>query len=66
MSNIRAGRKASIGGKIDGSQTGMSTVQVCDIPYVGVGFFNGNAVANIISWSKCIKLQGVSDFRTIL
>ena len=37
VSNIRAGRKASIGG-IDVSQTAMSAVQVCNIPYVGVGF----------------------------
>ena len=34
----------------------MSTVQVCDIPYVGVGFFSENTVANIISWFNCIKL----------
>ena len=54
--NIGANRKASIGG-IDGSQTGMTTVQICYIPYVGVGLFNGKAVANTISWSKCIKLR---------
>ena len=52
---MRAGRKASIS-VIDGSQIGMSTVQVCDIPYAGVRFFNKNAVANIIAWFKCIKL----------
>ena len=50
--NIRAVRKVSIGG-IDGSQ---STFLVCCIPNVGVGFFNENAVATIISWFKCIKL----------
>ena len=61
VSNIRAGRKASIGG-IDGSQSGMSTFKVCDIPYVGVGFFNENAVTNIISWSKCIKLGMDPDY----
>ena len=46
--NIWTGRKANIGG-INGSQTVMPTFQVCDIPYVGVGFYNENAVANIIS-----------------
>ena len=61
VSNIRAGRKTSIGG-IDVSQTSMSTVQVCDIPYVGVGFFNENAVANIISCSQCIKLGMDPDY----
>ena len=38
-SNIRANRKANTGG-INGCQTGMSTVQVCAIPYVVVWFFN--------------------------
>ena len=61
MPNIRAGKKASIGG-IDGSQTAISTLQVCDIPCVGVGFLNENAVANIISWSKCIKLGMDPDY----
>ena len=41
---------------IDGSHSGMSTEQICDIPYVGVGHFNRNTVANVLSWSKCIKL----------
>ena len=35
VSNIRAGRKTSFGG-IGGSKSGMSTIQVCDIAYVGV------------------------------
>ena len=34
------GGKSRIGGN-DGSPTGMSTVQVCDIPYVGVCFLMG-------------------------
>ena len=45
--------KASLGG-IDGSQTGMSTVQVCDIPYVGVGFLMRTldlCVSNL-EWTK--------------
>ena len=45
VSNIRANDKS-----------GMSTVQIFDIPYVGVGYFHKNAVANILSWLKCIKL----------
>ena len=56
MSNIRAGRKASIAG-IDGRQTSMSTDQVCDIPFVGIRFFNENAVANIISLIQTILLN---------
>ena len=56
-SNIGADRKASIGG-IDGSQTGMTTVQVCDVPYVSVGLSNRKADAVIISWSKWI-IRGI-------
>ena len=37
--NIRADRKASTG-DIIGSQSGMSIVQLCYIPHVGMGFFN--------------------------
>ena len=37
VSNITVGKKASIDG-IDGSHTGVSTVQVFDFPYDGVGF----------------------------
>ena len=62
MSNIRPNGKARTIGGIDGSQSGMSTEQICDIPHVGVGYFNKNAVANILSWSKCIKLGMDLDY----
>ena len=62
VSNIRPNGKARSIGGIDGSQSGMSTEQICDIPYVGVGYFNKNAFANILSWSKCIKLGMNPDY----
>ena len=34
----------------------MSSEQICDIPHVGVGYFNKNVVAKILSWSMCIKI----------
>ena len=65
----KIGGKASIGG-MNGNKTCVSTVQICDNPYVGVAFFYGKA-ANIDFWSTCIKLgidsdyQGLIDLRTI-
>ena len=50
MSNIWYDWKASSGGIYD-SQTCMPAVHVCDIPCVGVNFFNENKVAIAISWS---------------
>ena len=67
MSNIRAnGRPRNIGG-IDGNQSGMSTEQICDISNVGLGYFSKNAVANVLSWSKCVKLGMDPDyFKSVL
>ena len=62
MSNIRPNdRERNIDG-IDGSQTGMSTEQICGISYVGLGYFNKNAVANILSWSMSNKLGMDPDY----
>ena len=62
MSSILAyGKSRNIGG-IDGSQSGTSTKKMCDIPYVGVGYFNKNAVADILFWSKCITLGMDPDY----
>ena len=60
--NIHPNGKACKIGGVDGSQYGRSTEQICDIPNVGVGYFNKTAVANILSWSKCIKLGMDSDY----
>ena len=34
----------------------MSISQVCKMPGIGVGYFNKNTVANVISWSKSMKV----------
>ena len=57
VSYIRPNGKASNKDGIDGRQSGMSTEQIGDIPYLRVSYFNKNAVANILSCSKCIKLD---------
>ena len=62
MSNIRPNGTARNIGGIVGSQSGMSTEQICDIQYVGVGYFIKNEVANMLSWSKCVKLGMDPDY----
>ena len=55
------GETRNIGG-IDGSHSGISNGQICDVPHVGVGYYLKNAGANILSWSKRIKLGMDLDY----
>ena len=47
---------------MNGSQTSTPTVRVYNIPYVGMGFFNENAAASIISWLKYTRLGMGPDY----
>ena len=40
----------------------MPTGQVCNISGIGVDYFNKNAVANVISWSKLITVGLHPDY----
>ena len=48
VSNIHPNDRARNIGGIDDSQSGMSTEQICGIQHVEVGYFNKNAVADIL------------------
>ena len=59
--NREPNRRANIGG-IDSTRARMPTGQVCNISGIGVDYFNKNAVANVISWSKLITVGLHPDY----
>ena len=62
VNNIVPMKQSKDIGGIDGTHSGMSTAYKCTIPGIGKGYFNRNAVANIVSWSPCVKNDMNPDY----